>query len=167
MEQTKDLNRLFHLLDQEISSYQQLVRNLKQESECLRKGSTDALIQTVRGMDSTREGILEVQSRIREAVLQILPNSGEESEDPLSRLLSRLPPPDHRKIRAYQKNLLQLKEWAKQINDLNRSYVQESLHYLREFVSLLTQPVSEVKGYLQNGRQSSLMSHSWALNKEV
>ncbi len=168
MEQKRDLDRLFDLLEQETSCYRQLILDLKKESECLRKGSTDALIQTVQGMDATRERILRLQPQIKETIGGILGISGKEPEEQtLSHLLSLLPPPSNRKLSAYQKSLLHLKEWAKQINDLNRSYIQDSLGYLREFISLLTHPVSEPAAYLQNGRRTPSACHSWSLNREV
>ncbi len=162
------LDRLYDLLEQEISGYRRLIHVLKKKSESLRKRSVDGLIQVVSEMDSTREEILRVQLQIQESIGEILDMSGVERKDQtLSGLLAVLPPACHRRIRSYQRNLSGLKDWARQINGQNMAFLQESLAYVKELISLLTQPVAEYQGYLQTGRQTSPACHPLSLNREV
>jgi hypothetical protein len=164
----QDLDRLFELLEQETSCYRQLILDLKKESECLRSGSTDGLIQAVQEMDLTRERILSLHPRIRTTIGGVLDLPAGEPEDrPLSHLLSLVPPPWSRRINVHRDHLERLKERAKQINERNRSYLHESLGYLKEFVSLLTQSASEPAAYLQDGRRTAPGCSSWSLNREV
>lgn len=164
----RSLDGLYDLLAKEISCYRRLIHVLKKKSEGLRKGSVHALIQAVEEMDSTREDILRIGLQIQESIGEVLDVSGAKRGDrTLSSLFAVLPSASHRQIKSYQRNLFQLKEWARQINDQNRLFIQESLAYVNEFISLLTQPVSEFQGYHQTGRQTPPACYPLSLDREV
>jgi hypothetical protein len=53
------------------------------------------------------------------------------------------------------------------INERNKNYIQESMNYWKDLVSLLTEPLAESPVYVQNGRKSVSGSLPRTLNRKV
>jgi flagellar biosynthesis/type III secretory pathway chaperone len=91
---------------------------------------------------------------------------GKEGKNDLFSLLSLLSPQDSQRIRDYQRSLGGIKKRIAQTNARNKTFVQESLAYIRDLFSLLTQPLAESPLYIQNGKtQFSTLPVS--LNRKV
>jgi hypothetical protein len=164
----KDLTGLYQLLEQEILSYQQLIEVLKKESECLRMNSTDTLMKIVKEIEYHTEMILNLEDTIKKWIGKILSHFGkEEAEQTFSALLSVLPPSYHGQINSYQRTLSRLKGWINQINQKNKSFIQDYLIFLTDLISSLVHPVAEPPAYLRTGHQPSLAHHSVVLYREV
>ena len=169
MEDLRDrMDLLYQLMDQEISHYHLLIQTMKKESECLKQGSTESLIQTLHSINHHTETIHGLRETIQETIEKILTTSGRrETEKTLSSLCAFLPSSDRKRIKLYQGTLTKLKAWAGQVNDLNRAIVQEALTHLRGLISLLINPAGESSGYIQNGKRGQAVPLPYSLNREV
>jgi hypothetical protein len=164
-----DLNSLCQLMEEEISAHHLLIGEMKKESECLRKGSTDSLAEVVKKIEQHREVILALQNRIQKSIRNVLDFHGkrEEMENNLTSLLTVLPPPYHEKVKSYQRTLRQLRAWVQKINDQNKVFIEECLTYLRDLISWLIHPALESPGYIQTGQEKTTVHFPRALDREV
>jgi hypothetical protein len=104
----------------------------------------------------------EVQ-RTGETILQGM--GKEERECPLSCLSSLLDPAHQSRLSSYQKKILQLKAWTKQINDQNTAFIREYMAFLSELISPLVGRLNESTGYPNHKKTSVLLPY--ALSREV
>lgn len=162
------LKDLYDLLEEEIFQYHLLVEELKKESEHLRRGSVDSLTESLHSLEIHTASIRKVHESIQKAVEKALAllSPGEEERN-LSRLLAVLPPEDAGRIKSCQKALERMKIWMARINERNKNYIQESLNYWKDLVSLLTEPLAESPVYAQNGKKSVSGSLPCTLNRKV
>jgi len=162
------LKDLYDLLEEEIFQYHLLVEELKKESEHLRRGSVDSLTESLYSLEIHAAAIHKVHDSIQKTVGKALAflSPGEEKRN-LPRLLAVLPPEDAGRIKSYQKALERMKIWMARINERNKSYIQESLNYWKDLVSLLTEPLAESLVYVQNGKKSVSASLPCTLNRKV
>lgn len=162
----KEMDLLYHLLDQEVSNYHQLIKEIKIEAKCLRAGETDALIRSVKAIDDRIKTIRLIEEESQRAAEMILNGLGKgEKERTISCLSSLLPPEHQSRLSSYQKTLLQLKAWARQINDQNTAFIREYMGFLSELISPLVGRWNESTGY--PGHKSQPAPLSYALNREV
>jgi hypothetical protein len=91
----------------------------------------------------------------------------EEKEKTLGTLLTLLPAKEAQRIKGYQKTLAGLKKRTCQVNTRNKTYLQESLAYWKDLVSMLTRPLAESLVYVQNGTQPPPAPEPYSLNKRV
>ena len=163
-----ELNTLYPLIDQEILAYDQLIEEMTRESEYLRQGSTESLMKTVKGIEHYVEKILGIESSVQKTIAKILNTLGRgEMGQTLTNILSLLPQHYRPKVEAYRKKLVRQKDWIRQINEGNKSFIQEYLGILKELTSSLIQPAIESPGYLRTGHQRALSCLPYALNREV
>jgi len=164
-----DFNSLCQLMEEEISAHHLLIEEMKREWECLRKGSTDSLVESVKKIEERRKRILTLNDKIQESIREVLKVHGKSGEmgDGLTGLLTVLPPPYHEKVKSYQRNLGQLKGWVQKINDQNKSFIEECLTYLRDIISWVTHPALESPGYIQTGQEKTTVPLPRALDREV
>ena len=169
MNESRDhLNLLYHLMDQEISSYSSLIQEMKRESECLRQGSTESLIHIVHSIEHHTETIHGLRKTIQEAIGEILTTEGRgQAEKTLASLSIMLPAADRKRITLYQSTLTKLRAWASQVNDLNKAFISDILAHVRDLIVLLTHPGGESPGYIQNGKRGQTAPLPYALNREV
>ena len=162
------LKDLYDLLEEEIFQYHLLVEELKKESGHLRRGSVDSLTESLHSLEIHAAAIRKVHESIQKMVGKALAflSPGEEERN-LSRLLAVLPPEDAGRIKSYQKALERMKIWMARINERNKNYIQESLNYWKDLVSLLTEPLAELTVYVQNGKKSVSTSLPCTLNRKV
>ena len=162
------LKDLYDLLEEEIFQYHLLVEELKKESEHLRRGSVDSLTESLYALEIHTAAIRKVHESIQKTVGEALAvqNPGEEERN-LPRLLAVLPPEDATRIKSYQNTLDRMKTWVGRINERNKGYIQESMNYWRDLVSLLTEPLAESVVYIQNGKKSVSGSLPCTLNRKV
>lgn len=162
----KEMDLLYHLLDQEVSNYHQLIKEIKTEAKCLRAGETELLIRSVKAIDDRIKTIRLIEEEIQRTAQAILSGLGKgEKERTLSCLSALLPPAHQSRLSSYQKTVLQLKAWAKQVNDQNTSFIREYMSFLSELISPLTGRWNEPSGY--PGLQPRTVPPSYALNREV
>jgi len=162
------LKDLYDLLEEEIFQYHLLVEELKKESEHLRRGSVDSLTESLYSLEIHAAAIHKVHDSIQKTVGKVLAflSPGEEKRN-LSRLLAALPPEDAGRIKSYQNTLDRMKTWVGRINERNKNYIQESMNYWKDLVSLLTEPLAESPVYVQNGKKSVSGSLPCTLNRKV
>jgi hypothetical protein len=162
------LKDLYDLLEEEIFQYHLLVAELKKESEHLRRGSVDSLTECLQFLEIHASAIRKVHESVQKTVGKTLAflSPGEEERN-LPRLLAVVPPEDAARIKSYQNTLDRMKTWVGRINERNKNYIQESMNYWKDLVSLLTEPLAESPVYVQNGRKSVSGSLPRTLNRKV
>jgi len=163
------LKELFQQMEEEIFYYHLLAKEMKKESEYLRKGSTTSLMESLQLLEVQTAEIQKIHESIRRSIERIWSSmEGKEGKnDNLSSLLPLLPPQDSQRIKGYQRNLGGLKKWITQINTRNKAFIQGSLAYCIELFSLLTQPLAESPVYIQNGKTQSSTPLPISLNRKV
>lgn len=169
MEELKSvINELYQLMEQEISIYHKLVKEIEVESQSLREGSTDSLMTVVKGIEDHVEMIYRIEEAIQKIIGKIL-NAAKrgEMDKILTNLIAVLPPDDGRRIKLYQKTLVQLKERVRRLNDRNTSFTREYLAVLTELISNLIHPVNESPVYLRPDNKKPFFRPSYGLNREV
>ena len=161
------LKELFQQMEEEILYYHLLAEEMKKESEYLRKGSMNSLMESLQFLEIHTTEIRKIHESIHISIEKILSTmEGKEGKNDLSGLLPLLPPQDSQRIKDYQRSLGALKKRIAQINARNKTFIQESMAYLRDLFSLLTQPAAESPLYIQNGKtQFSTLPIS--LNRKV
>lgn len=162
------LKDLYALMGEEILQYHLLGEELKKQSECLRQGSNEALIESLQSLEILTTAIRKIHESIPKAVEKMFTVlAPHEEKKNLSLLLTLLPPGDSQRIESYQKTLERLKKWSDRINERNKTYIQESLFYWKELVSLLTLPPADSSIYVQKGIKSSPAPRPYSLNRKV
>ncbi len=166
-----DLREIFQLLEQEILKYQKLIEALKRESEYLRRNVTEPLMDVLKEIGNETEVIFSLEEKIKECLGNILSHIGlKEDEFTLSTLLPFLPISSQRKIHSYQRSLRELKVEVKQINDLNKAFIQECLTLWTDVVSTLIHPPIESQNYSYQGAKGGRRISPYlplTLNREV
>jgi hypothetical protein len=72
-----------------------------------------------------------------------------------------------KRIRHYQNTLLALKKQIQQVNERNKCFIQETLHYLKDLLSLFIYPAQEDSVYAgRRIREPACPASSW-ISKEV
>ncbi len=162
----KEMDLIYHLFEQEVANYRQLIEEIKKEAKCLRAGETDALIQSVQEIDGRIKMIQVLEEQIEKTADAVLSGLGKDgTDDPLACLITLLPPTHQSRLSSYQKNLTQLKAWARQINDQNTAYIHDYMDFLSNLISPL---VGRWKGSTEYpGHKPLNLSPSYAFNQEV
>ena len=94
----------------------------------MRKGSTEALIESLQSLGILTTGIRKIHESISKTVEKILTVlAPHEEKKSLSLLLPLLPAVDSQKVESYLKTLEKLKKWSDRINERNKTYIQEFL----------------------------------------
>jgi hypothetical protein len=167
-EPNEHLKALYQSLEKMIARYHLLIEEMKKESEYLKQGSQEALMQVVYSIGIQTSAIQRDNDIIGQMIEKILKSSGQEGkENTLSSMLAVLPSREQGKIKSYQKTLVQLKEWIAQRNSHHKWFIQESLQYCRDLFSLLTEPVVESPVYVQSGLKKAAAQLPYSLNRKV
>jgi hypothetical protein len=162
-----ELGSLSQLMEQEIAVYRQLVESMLTESECLKKGANDSLVEVIRTIEHHTASLRQLDGRIQSSLGVLFETLGQKDhEKTLSRLLTVLPPVHREKLKSDQKTLVHLQQWVRKTNEKNKTFIQENLKFLQHLISFLIHPVPDSPGYPGAGR-SSLSVPSYALNREV
>jgi hypothetical protein len=155
-------------MEEEILHYHLLGEELKKESEFLRQGSLDLLSESLHSVEMHVEEIHRIHGSIAKDIERMVNTlRPEEKEKTLGTLLALLPAKEAQRIKGYQRTLGSLKKRTSQVNTRNRTYLQESLSYWKNLVSLLTHPLSESPVYVQNGTQPPSAPEPYSLNRRV
>jgi hypothetical protein len=155
-------------LEEEISHYENLVRELRREADILREGSPEDLANSVKIVTSLGDKIQQIHQSVDKGIEEILKSAGlEKKEKTLTYLISFLPPGDSQKLRKYQGILDKLREWVMQINTRNKAFIQNSLTYWRDIFSLVNPSTAEAPVYVQNGKKRPSAQQPLALDRKV
>ncbi len=162
----KEMDLLYHLLEQEVAGYHQLIKEVKVEAKCLRGGDTESLIRSVKAIEDRIQTIRMIEEEVERIAETILNGLGKGEKDrALSCLQSLLPPAYQSRISSYQRTLSQLKAWTRQINDQNTAFIRESMGFLSELIPTLVGHRNGPMGY--PGTKRPFTSSPYALNQEV
>jgi len=162
------LDSLYQLLEDEIFHLHLLAGEVKKESEYLKKGSLESLMEPLYSLEVHTAALRKIQESIQKAIGRILElRQRPENEKTLSGLITALPSQESRKIRGYQSTLTKLKTWISRMNGQNQSFLKESLAYGQDLLSLLTGSFVESPLYVQNGQKKSSVPLPHSLNRKV
>ena len=162
-----ELANLSQLLHQEITIYGLLIDALNRQTECLRKGAIDSMVEVIRRIEHYTTEVRQLNGRIQTVTGDLFEMLGDQGKEmSLSHLISLLPPVHRGKLKSYQKTLLHLQEGVKITNEKNKTFIEEHLIFLRHLTSFLIHPVPDPPCYPRAGH-ASLTVPSYALNREV
>ena len=154
-------------LEEEISHYENLVRELRKEADILRQGSMEDLASSVKIVTSLGEKIQQIHQSVNKEIEEILTSARlKKKENLLANLISLLPPGDSQKLQKYQRTLDKLRDWVMQINTRNKAFIQSSLTYWRDIFSLLTPSTAAAPVYVQSGKKK-FSQQPLALDRKV
>jgi flagellar biosynthesis/type III secretory pathway chaperone len=159
---------VLRMMEEEIFHYEKLVEELKREADFLRQGSPEELVRSVKAVALQVETIQQIHQSARERIEEILKSAGIEKKGKnLLNLMAFLPPGDSQKLRKYQGTLDKLREWVMQINTRNKAFIQNSLGYWRDILSLLNPSTAPATVYVQNGQKRPSAQRPLALDRKV
>jgi hypothetical protein len=158
-----ELARLYELLDQEVTTYGLIIKELKKQAECLREGDTDRLLEVVHEMGQQTDAAQGLQKAVETLIAKTLPggNGGVES---LDRLAARVSPAHRKRMISYGRTLKDLRARMAGMNERNKIFVCERLNFFSELTSSLVAP--GMVSY-PNARRSTGPVPSFAFNREV
>lgn len=148
------LNALWRLMDQEVTSYEALLDDMRQEWECLKKEDTISLIPLLHA----KETHISMIKRIRESMAQILvelmgEGGGQNLPWTLLNLAPLVSPPQAKRIKHHQNLIDRFRQQIIFFNEQNKRFIQETLNYLKDLFSLLISPIQEAPIYIKDGRK--------------
>ncbi|OGP63768.1 MAG: hypothetical protein A2170_10295 [Deltaproteobacteria bacterium RBG_13_53_10] len=163
-----EVRALSQLMDQEVERYRLIADELDKEADCLKKGQIDLLLGVIKKIEGHTEFVHRLQSPIETSIERIFEALGKDGEDKtLSRLAAHLPPVHRTKVKSYQQTLVLFQERVRQMNEKNRTFIQEHLAFLGDLTSWLINPVTETPCYPKAVHPSPVVTPSYAFNKEV
>ena len=162
------LDRIYELLAQEIISYEALLNGLQQEWEYLRRRDIPSMVSLLQIKEGTIAQIKAVQQSLDQVLTETI-DPGNRSGPPVSllQLTQQWSPPQARKLQYYQHTLSTLKRKIQQANERNRCFIQDTLHYLRDLLSMFTCPVQEEPVYAKEGKRGLVTPLSSWISREV
>lgn len=133
-ESIAQFKNLEELMDEEIRQFNLLIEEIKEEAKYLRQDAVEPLLKSINKIDKQREILLKINEAMREKIKMTV-NSSELKEDTLARLLPRQ---TYQKWQRHQREVTELKERVQQLNQQNKTFIQEILRYWKEIMGLIT-----------------------------
>jgi len=161
------IDKMCQAMEEEIFLYHLLAEELKKESEFLRKGSTDSLMESLRSLEVHTGEIRKTRETVQRTLEKILISEGIAENEGLSALVTILAPPDYQRVKDYHWTLERIKKGIAQINSRNKTFVEESLNCWRSLFSLITDPLAEGPVYIRNGKTRASAHLPVSLNRKV
>ena len=164
-----ELSVLYELFEEEIDQYNRLIQHLKEESKYLKEGLTEPLMRVIQSIEEHVHCIEDIENKISNKVSEILyalRGVGMEGKKDLSILFPFLSREDLVRIEQYQKELVQIRERVRRINERNKWFAEEYLALLSEMIALIINPPPETLYYGQKGIKR-MESSSLAFHREV
>lgn len=164
-----EVDFLYELFEEEINQYNGLIRDLKEESKYLKEGLTEPLMRVIQSIEEHIHCIEEIEKKISDKIAKTFPamrGAGLMGKKELSILIPFLPREDQVRIEQYQKQLAQVRERVKGINERNKWFAEEYLALLSDMITLIVNPPPDTVCYGQKGLKR-VGSSSLTLNREV
>ncbi|MGQ9646428.1 MAG: flagellar protein FlgN [Thermodesulfobacteriota bacterium] len=160
------LERLWDLLDQEVAAYQVLLRDVREEWQCLRENDPSTLTSLLQAKAIHFNQIREIQQSVREVLSELLGKSPSSFQQAVIDLTDRISSSQMDRVRNYQRTINLLAEQISRINEKNKNFIREVLNYLKDVFSLLTCPAQAEPVYVKDGRKiSTPFPPSWMSKK--
>ena len=163
----KQLDSLCSLLEEEITSYRNVLGDLKQEWEFLKRNDTSSLISLLQEKGVHISRIQELRKSVDQAFTELVihwvePNHPKTVFD----LAPHVPISQAKRILHYRGTISRLKQKIHQLNEQNKRFIQENLDFIQGLFSLLTCPAKEEAYYVKGGRKESApRPSSWVSRK--
>ena len=161
------LENLCSLLEEEITSYRNVLDDLKQEWEFLKRNDTSSLISLlqIKGIHISR--IQELRKSVDQAFAELVIHWVEPNfPKTVSDLAPHVPISQAKRISHYQGTVSRLKQKIHRLNEQNKRFIQENLDFIQGLFSLLTCPPKEETYYVKEGRKESAPRvSSWVSRK--
>jgi hypothetical protein len=150
------LDGMLALMEEEIEAYQNILGDLHQEWEFLKKNDTPALISLLKTKEQHVLAIQKIRGAVDQSFQEVLHNWSEPSlPQSLLDLASRLPALQGNRINQCHQTLARLKQEIYRLNEQNKRFIQESLNFIRGLFQVLTCPVQEETFYAPGWRKES------------
>jgi|GEM_PF-2145189 flagellar biosynthesis/type III secretory pathway chaperone len=142
------------LMTEEINQYHALIQEIKEEAKYLRENDLASLMKSVNRMEKQREMLLKINERIREELKKVK----ETTPLPWSAAIFQ-------RVQKHEKEIMSLKERARQLNLQNKSFLQATLGYWKEILGMLASS-GKVETYAGAGAKNH-PSNPCFLNRQV
>ncbi len=162
------LDEMLALMEKEIESYQDILSDLKEEWELLKKNDTLALISLLQVKEQHILAVQKIRGAVDQSFQDVLANWSE-ANFPRSILefASRLPASQAQRISQYHQNLGHLKKEIYRLNDQNKRFIQESLNFIRGLFQVLTCPTQGEISYAPGWKKGSASQPSSWVSRKV
>ena len=161
------LDDMLALMEKEIEAYQNILGDLQQEWELIKRNDTLALISLLKTKEQHILTVQRIRGEVDQSFQEVLHNWSEPNfPQSILDLASRLPALQAGRISQYHQILARLKQEICRVNDQNKRFIQESLNFIRGLIQVLTCPAQEETFYAQGWRkESSPLPSSWVSRK--
>lgn len=161
------LDSLCSLLEEEMASYRNVLDDLKQEWEYLRRNDTSSLISLLQVKGTHLARIQEVRQEVDQAFERLVMDwAPPDFPKTVSALAPHVPIPQAKRMTQCQNTISRLQQEIHQLNEQNKRFIQENLDFIQGLFSLLTCPPPEEAYYARGGRKKSLrLAASWVSRK--
>jgi flagellar biosynthesis/type III secretory pathway chaperone len=162
------LEELWPLWEEEVAAYNTLGQAIQNEWDALIRSDIRALASSLPEKESHLLHILDLQRRVDQiftAMIQAWPESSRPKS--VFDLAQWVPPTQAPKIHHYKITLSRLRQEIHQANERNKRFLQESLNFINDLFSLLTQP-QQKEGTLyspEGKKKTGPLPASWVSRK--
>jgi len=162
------LNPIFELMEQEIASYEALLGVLIQEWEYLKRNDTSSMLSLLKAKEAHINQIKAIQGSINQTLKETFGDAGcKDISTSLTQFVEQEAASQVKKMRGYQNTLLALKRQIQQVNERNKYFIEETLRFLQDLLSLLIYPMQKEVIYAESGvKEPAYVPSSW-ISKEI
>lgn len=163
------LSELSNLLEKQIDLLQELLGHLDREQVYITKLSVDGLYEVAKLKENNVLKIRLIKESVQDVLLKLLPMVNLPKEEvSLKRIIDRMPPCLQRqRLKESYGTIVSLGQLIGARNQQNKSFIQESLTYINDTISVLTSSFQELVAYHRDGKQALLAGANSLLSREV
>lgn len=164
---SKNMEELFSLLEEEEMALRSLLEDVQQEWECLIKNDIASLSSSLQEKEKDMLKTLQVVQSVDQAFGEIV----KDWVDPhvpktVFDLAAYVPSGQAKKMNVYRSSISRLRQAIYQSSEQNKRFLQESLCFVNDLITLLTRPGKEEVIYKKGGRKESFsLPSSWVSRK--
>ncbi len=158
---------IFELLEKEVGFYQELLRLLDKEHECLHSLSIEDLCTVSKAKETEILKIKVIEENLKDITSGLFKNRGYVLEDTTMTALTEVA--DRKQIgilKHYLAILTALKEDIRERNGNNKRFIEETLEVIEDSLSILMPP-SHAPFYTPQGKHARCSCNASVLSREV
>ncbi|TSA10908.1 MAG: flagellar protein FlgN [Deltaproteobacteria bacterium] len=158
---------IFELLEKEVGFYQELLRLLDKERECLHSLSIEDLCAISKAKETEILKIKVVEENLKDITAGLFKNHGYVSEDTTITALMEVADKKQAGIlKNYLAILTALKEDIRERNGNNKRFIEETLEVIEDSLSILMPP-RNAPFYTSQGKNARCSCNANVLSREV
>lgn len=163
------LLRLHNLLKNQNTLLQELLSYLEKEQQCIINLSIDQLYEITKLKETNILKMKLLKESVQDVLARLAPMVDLQNKKmSLVQLIERIPHGHYRqKVKEAHQTALFLARSIETRNQGNKSFIQESLRYIDDSISMLTNSHQKLGAYHQDGRQALSPAIRRLLSREV